>query len=389
MTPGEAASPRGIDPGAWYRGRMIARLLGILFTTLVGCTAHAQPAPWQAYRGLSTIDIPYANGPIARERVPQVWLKLRGAEPVRFGMDTGSTGIVVAEQHFLPGPGDISEGPGRLTYNSSGRVLVGERWRTDVEIRRDARTPLATARVQVLRVSHIECLERARDCRPERQPRGVAFMGIGFDRDGAQGTEPGVPRNPFVGLASLASGAPPSTVRPGYIVTREGVSLGMTPDRTRHMAFIKLAPRPGARPGVPDWSAVPATVSVDGAAGRAEGAGTVLVDTGIASMFLSPPAAARLERGHRPPDGTRISVFLPDRRDPPPAFYGFTVGRRDSAMHPEHVEVVHDRGVFVNTGRMFLEGFDYLYDAADGYAGFGWNGRLSAQHGGVTPGLAR
>ena len=93
-------------------------------------------------------------------------------------------GKPVAEEHFEPGPGDISEGPGRLTYNSSGRVLVGERWLTEVEIRRDSRTPLATARVQVLRVSHIECLERARDCRPERRPRGVAFMGIGFDRNG-------------------------------------------------------------------------------------------------------------------------------------------------------------------------------------------------------------
>lgn len=365
---------------------MIVRLVALLIVALsLGGGAHAQGAPWEAYRGLATLDIPYANGPISRERVPQVWLKLRGREPVRFGMDTGSTGIVVAEEHFEPGPGDISEGPGRLTYNSSGRVLVGERWLTEVEIRRDARAPLAIARVQVLRVSHIECLERARDCRPERRPRGVAFMGIGFDRNGAQGTEPGVPRNPFVSLVSLASGAPVPSVRPGYIVTREGVHLGMNAERTRDMAFIKLAPHPGARPGVPDWSAIPMTVSVDGVEGR----GTVLVDTGIDYMFLSPPAGTRLQRGRRAPEGTRLSIFLPDRRDPQPAFYDFTVGRRDTAMHPERVEVVHDRGVFVNTGRQFLEGFNYLYDAAAGYVGFGWNGRLGSGHGGVTPGLVR
>jgi hypothetical protein len=52
------------------------------------------------------------------------------------------------------------------------------------------------------------------------------------------------------------------------------------------------------------------------------------------------------------------------------------------------VEVVHDHGVFVNTGRMFLEGFDYLYDAAGGYVGFGWNGRLSGGYGGMTPDLS-
>lgn len=364
---------------------MIVRLPGPLLATLVAATAAAQPAPPEAYRGLATLDIPYANGPIARGRVPQVWLKLSGREPVRFGMDTGSTGIVVAEDHFEPGPNDIAQGPGRLTYNSSGRVLVGERWLTEVEIRRDARTPVATARVQVLRVSRIECLERARDCRPEQRPRGVAFMGIGFDREGAQGTEPGVPRNPFVSLVALASGAPPATVRPGYIVTREGVSLGMTEARTRHMAFVKLAPHPAARPGVPDWQAVPMTVAVDGV----EASGTVLVDTGIDYMFLSPPQGTPLERGRRAPEGTRIAVFVPDRRTPQPAFYGFTVGRHDNAMHPERVEVVHDRGAFVNTGRMFLEGFDYLYDAAGGHAGFGWNGRLPGHPGGVTPGLAR
>jgi hypothetical protein len=359
----------------------VGRAMVGMLAALLAAPAMAQPD----YRGLESLDVPFANGPVAPGHVPQVWLKLRGAEPHRFGMDTGSTGIVVAEEHFRPGPGDVPEGPGRLVYNSSGRILIGERWLTDVEIHRTPHSPVATARVQVLRVSRIECLERARDCRPEREPRGVAFMGIGFDRNGAQGTEPGAPRNPFVSLVALASGGPIERVRPGYIVTREGVHLGMTAERTRHMAFLKLAPHPGARPGVPDWKAVPMTVSVDGV----EGQGTVLVDTGINYMFLSPPDGTALERGRRAPDGTRIGVFLPDRRTPQPVFFGFTVGRRDTAMHPERVEVVHDRGVFVNTGRMFLEGFDYLYDAAGGYAGFGWNGRLDRHHGGVTPGLAR
>ena len=45
--------------------------------------------------------------------VPEVWLKLRGSRPGRFGMDTGSTGIVVAAEHFTPGAEDVAEGPGR------------------------------------------------------------------------------------------------------------------------------------------------------------------------------------------------------------------------------------------------------------------------------------
>jgi hypothetical protein len=343
----------------------------------------AEEPPSTQYRGQSALEIPFANGSIGPAYVPQVWLKLQGSAPRRFGMDTGSTGVVVAAEHYTPGPGDVAEGPGRLIYNSSGRILNGERFTTDVVIQRDGTTPLATARVQVLRVTHITCLEHARDCRPEREPRGVAFMGVGFDRNSAQGTEGTAPRNPFTTLVSLASRAPVSSVRPGYMVTRSGVRLGMTPELVRDFAFIKLTPSPLARPGAPEWNAAPMTVSVDGV----ESHGTLLIDTGINYMFLSPPPGSRLPPGTRAPAGTRIAVYLPDRRSPQPATYAFTVGDGGNPLHPEKVEVVRDRGVFVNTGRMFLEGFDYLYDAAGGYVGWRWNRRLSEAFGSVTPGL--
>lgn len=358
------------------RRHILAMLLALGFP---GLSAAQVPD----YRGLEAIEIPFANGPISAIHVPEVWLKLRGGSPHRFGMDTGSTGIVVSAEHFMPGPTDVSQGPGRLVYNSSGRILHGEHWLTDVIVQRDERTPLATARVQVLRVSHVSCLERARDCRPESDPRNVGFMGIGFDRESAQGTSGAAPRNPFVGLVSLASGRPADSVRPGYVITRTGVHLGMTAELTRGMAFVKLSPK-AHPPGAPDWHGAPMTVSVDGISGR----GTILMDTGINYMFLSPPAGTRLRRGHAAPDGTRIEVFLPDRRRPQPAYYEVRVGRRGNPLHPEKVEVVHDATVFVNTGRQFLEGFDYLYDAAGGYVGYGWNGRVSHDYGGVTPGSA-
>ena len=343
--------------------------------------ARAQE-PWRAYEGHEAIEIPFANGPISGHHVPDIWLSLNGATPRRFGMDTGSTGIVVAAEHFVPGPRDVSQGPGRLVYNSSGRVLSGEHWLTDVVIRRDEQTPVATARVQGLRVNQITCLQHARDCRPEFEPRNVSYMGIGFDRGAAQATAGNTsPKNPFVSLVSLTSGRPVSSVRPGYVITRTGVHLGMTPALTRHMAFVKLTPK-AHPPGVPDWNGAPMTVSVDGVSGQ----GTMLMDTGINYLFLSPPAGTRLERGRRAPEGTRIALFMPDRLRPQPAFYEFRVERRGNPLHPERVEVVHDATVFVNTGRMFLEGFDYLSDAAGGYVGYGWNGRVSHEYGGVTPG---
>ena len=176
----------------------------------VACLLASGPAAAQpeAYGGLATIEIPFANGPIRAEHVPEIRLKLKGAAPRRFGMDTGSTGIVVAAEHYVPGPGDTNDGPGRIVYNSSGRVLHGTHHTTDVEILLNDDRPAATARVQVLRVDSITCLRNARDCTPDPRPRGVAFMGIGFDRAAAQGTDSGpaasAPRNPFVNLVSLA-----------------------------------------------------------------------------------------------------------------------------------------------------------------------------------------
>jgi hypothetical protein len=331
----------------------------------VALPAAAQPAPPQAYQGLNAIWIPFANGPVRMEHPPEVWMRLAGHEARRFPMDTGSTGIVVSADHYTPGPGDVEEGPGHLTYNSSGRVLHGTHWTTNVEIMHGRERPAATARVQVLRVERITCLRYARECEPRERPRGVAYMGIGFDRDGAQGTAP-AQRNPFVSLTAIASGMPTSSVRPGYVITREGVHLGMTANLTRNFAFVKLTPKGTSLGSLPDWNGAPLTVSVDGVTGT----GTSLMDTGINYMFLSPPAGTPLQRGRRVPDGTNITIWLPGP-NVPNATYSFTVGDWSNPMNPEKVDVVHDPGTFVNTGRMFLQGYDYLYDAAGGYVGYG------------------
>ena len=338
--------------------------------------ALAQGNPSGQYSGLGTIEIPFANGPIRQEHVPELRLKLKGAQPRRFGMDTGSTGIVVSADHYEPGAGDTNDGPGQLTYNSSGRVLHGTHHTTDVEILHNDDRPAATARVQVLRVDRITCLRNARDCEPNPRPRGVAFMGVGFDRAAAQGTDDTAPRNPFVNITS------PGSIRPGYIVTRTGIHLGMSAALTRNFAFVKLSPKgTSSAGGLTQWNAAPLTVSVDGQVGT----GTVLPDTGINYMFLSPPPGSSLERGERVPSGTRIEMWMPGQGGPG-AFYQVAVGDRGNPMHPERVVVVRDPGVFVNTGRMFFEGFDYLYDAVGGYVGYGWNGRVSSGYGRVTPG---
>lgn len=349
---------------------------------VVASAAPAESQPPAAARdgAFQALTIPYANGPISARHAPQIRLRLSGDGPRRFGMDTGSTGIVVSAEHYIPAPDDTDDGPGRLVYNSSGRILHGRLHTTTVAILGPNREPAATARVQVLRVTHISCLARARACRSESAPRGVASMGIGFARDAAQGTEPGAPRNPFVHLAALASGAPATSVRPGYVVTRTAVHLGITAELARGFALVKLRPAQPAGGRRPRWHAAPMTLSVNGVAGD----GTILIDTGIDYMFLSPPPGSGLVPGERAPRGTDIRIALANG-GAVRASYRLTVGDQGNPLHPEKVEVVHDAGVFVNTGRMFLQGFDYLYDAAAGLVGYRWTGRASSAFGGVTP----
>ena len=107
------------------------------------------------------------------------------------------------------------------------------------------------------------------------------------------------------------------------------------------------------------------------------------MDTGINYMFLSPPPGSSLVRGTRVPAGSNIQIWLPGQT-PPNATYSFTIGDGSNPMHPAKVEVVHDPGTFVNTGRMFLQGFAYLYDAVGGYVGYAWTGRLNPTDGSVA-----
>jgi autotransporter-associated beta strand protein len=55
---------------------------------------------------------------------------------------------------------------------------------------------------------------------------------------------------------------------------------------------------------------------------------------------------------------------------------------------PTTVSVVSGSTTFLNTGREFYQGFDYVYDPIGGYVGYRWNGTVSNSFGGVMPSVA-
>jgi autotransporter-associated beta strand protein len=358
-----AASRRRIPPP--YRLSSYAAAAAVLAAaTGLHRPAHAQ---WNLYDSTPTsITIPYASGAMDRDNTAQIYLKMKGVDAAQFTMDTGSTGLVVTKDTYHPG-NDTNLGPGSITYTSSGRIESGTYYMTEVEIRSDRDTKVAKSFVRVLLVDSITCMPNKPKCEPDPNPHGITYMGVGFDRQSAQDTTPTTQGNVFLNITSLESGAPLSSLRKGYIVENNKVTLGITTARTSDFAFVKLTPNTV----VPDdkWNAAPVTVT----AGGATGTGTILPDTGINYMYVTPPPGSTLVPDHRAPDGSTIKIYLPGQFAPQPANYEFTVAHpHTNPQEPDRVEVNGGTDIFVNTGREFYKGFDYIYDSEGGFVGYRW-----------------
>ncbi|MBS7542080.1 hypothetical protein KHC19_02960 [Ancylobacter oerskovii] len=208
-------------------------------------------------------------------------------------------------------------------------------------------------------VTELRCLDHARDCTPRQMPEHIAMVGVGFAREADRQSQGTPDRNP---LLRVAGGEGPR--RRGYILSPEGVHVGLTAGNTRgDFRALKLDRRDDGA----DWKATPACLALNGAAPAA--CGTMLVDTGVPAMFMTvPPAQAAGAEGTLPA-GTEVAIRAGTAQD---GFelYRFTVGG-DSPLAPEaiHLRVSPER-VFVNTGFHLLNGYDVLYDADGGYVGF-------------------
>ncbi len=361
-----------------FSRKTIARAVCAAVCALASIGARAAEAPNLPLQAES-VTIPFANaapdgGPL--DSSPRLWVGFDGGARIPFVMDTGSTGVVVSKTIFTPPAGAEPIGPGKLVYTSSGRVIEGRYYAARVDIGPPGRS--AVAQVPVLVVDRETCWETARDCAPQDNPAHVAMFGVGFGQEGA-GQPHGTPdKNPFLNIVAI-NGSPVRDVAKGYVVTREGVTLGLTAAAAAGFRFARLARRESGD----DWSRLRATIAVGGASGPA----TVLADTGIRYMFLRPPpgvpvatlaqseaAGPCVRFGPCAAEGVRIHLAFGDPAAPA-LEYDVMIGAGGrplpSASAPPWVTVLRERDEgFVNTGFHFFNAYDYLYDAADGYVGF-------------------
>ncbi|HYD04776.1 MAG TPA: hypothetical protein VEC60_03580, partial [Reyranella sp.] len=366
--------------------------VGILAAGTMSAAAQSSPPPgsWNMYSGYTdTTRLTFTNNPLPNPvqpgNFPSLQLTLSGNHTQNFTMDTGSTGIVVAQQHFTPGPNDVQLGPGNALYTSDNVLMQGTYWQTQVTVTGENGNKI-TSNVKILVV-------------PDSYGN-VKMMGVGFDRggnkprDGQAIDQPQTDQNPFLNIVAI-NGAPVTNMRKGYVVGSQGVVLGLTAEQSSNFAIVKLTPNTIVPANV--WNRPNMSMSVDG---TSIGTGGLLADTGIAYMIATPIGQipeGKLETCNPSHPGQCLKVnndmtinLLPGLPADVAAKYKFTVveDRTGRPLNPSQVNFRPEDGtnvlateVSLNTGLSFYMGFDYLVDFDGGYAGYRWANAAGADGG--------
>ena len=92
------------------------------------------------------------------------------------------------------------------------------------------------------------------------------------------------------------------------MITKEGITIGLTGSNTAGMSFSKLTRRSNAI-DPRDWAPVDCCMSVDGATCTV---GRALIDTGVSQMYMTLPLGTAVHRTNSPllDDGSIVEVQL-------------------------------------------------------------------------------
>jgi hypothetical protein len=383
------------DRGSSTLFRRVAVLIAIIgFFVMLKSICTMPSTHHNVVRSNNTIFIPFVYK-FSHKHVPQVMCTIEGVR-IKMPIDTGSTGLLVGAP-ILPKI-DLHIGEPAHHFFTSSRILYVGRLVT-LPVRFDGEVDsYATAKVPVLIVDkswRCPWYRPGRDtfiCPPgpngekatERDTAHITYMGVGFGRnrpeDGMSHAVPSI--NPFLNIRNI-DGAPitPQSMRAGYIITTKGVHLGLTSDAIQKFTFEDLQPGLTHEEDARDWAMARMCFSING---EGKSCGSMLVDTGIAQMYIRPDESVSVptvtirnpnKHGYakmvqRVKLGTRIAVAFPSF-DQQSTSYSFIVGE-GSAVEPNYVVPARATSApFVNTGRNFLQGYSIAFDAIGGRFGFG------------------
>ena len=346
-----------------------------------GAPAWSQGSPspgWNMYKAGTSVEFFYTNGALNSVSNGTYWntaatidINILG-KPIRgMTIDTGSTGIAISQSVLPSLAGYTPLGPGTINYDSSGVSPSGLFYELPVSLLNGTSggtSPTVSTTVKVLVVTND----------PPDKP--TLYFGIGNNRNNVysgtinpslsftQNVNQGI-LTPIsaVGMNPLINVSVNGTALPhqGYVVMNDKIVVGLTTANNGY-SFVKLTPDPANGPNL--WNGIPVSLAVG--SGATPTAGTILHDTGIYYAFLTPFGQTN----------DSVSVAMPGA----PAtggFYNFVITRgtpgspcattAGATMTPCFVEgSTSTTGPFLNTGRQFYAGFNYLFDPVNGFAGY-------------------
>jgi uncharacterized protein with beta-barrel porin domain len=340
--------------------------------------AHAQALPNWFYQSQTSLVVPYikdANNPKGQlntknsngtfsNQAATLNIRIANSNPIQVTMDTGSTGIAISSNRLPSGALNnlTSIGQGAINYDSSGAWLTGNFYQLPVQILDGTNSATGASAVGTTSVTVLVV-----------DAPGTAYMGIGNNRNNvysgsncpsglsSQGCNQisASGMNPFINVAINDKALP----NQGYVVMNDQVVIGLTTQNNNY-SFIKLLPDPAN--GTQMWEPIQATIKTSDTSSL----GSLLPDTGIDYAFIKPYSSS---------ENYKVGVYLPDMPPEQAAFYSFenvpsstcNADNTSNAMQPCKVNPGGGPNpAFLNTGRQFYSGFNYLFDPVNGYAGF-------------------
>lgn len=287
-------------------------------------------------------------------------------------VDTGSRGLVFPRSKIgadAIGPGAA----GQMEYTSDGKIFHGHYFLAPITLDAGGKN-VETVPVEVLGVEYQTCDPKFPKCKVDASVDNMGNMGVAFDRPESSG---GPDTNPFLQLKDVLEGRSHA----GYIITKDGITLGLSADRAAGFSTMKLDPAqpvPGRAFFPGDWTQPPVCFSFP-KYGTTQYCGQMLMDTGIGSMIVNLPPDQRpteIATADPLPDGLEIKIAAPDQ-SAPVMDYSFTLGDDTNPMAPTaSAEDPAARWAdassipSVNTGRHVVAGYDYMYDASCGRIGY-------------------
>jgi hypothetical protein len=331
--------------------------------------------PWKAPFSRSNAYIPSVDGSIF-------------GRSFTFPLQSDSTGIIIGAT-LLPEVQLTPQNPSGYKYFDYNNVLYSGQYASlDIVLQGTSPGEQAISRVPVLIVTKaVKCLgynvyTDNGTCPPSKLDNNwmkplntVTYMGIGFNQNTPQsGLAYSTPAtNPFLNVISL-NNQPAASMRTGYILSMQGIHLGLTTNNTQDAAWTSLQKWTGPDPR--DWALPLVSFTYDASVPAIQA--EALIGLGITQMYIQTTPDRSLPnitvRDPGPPPkpvqivtpGTKLTFAFPDFENAVGG-YDFVVGDTKFPSLPTYVVPIRNESTpFVNTGRNFLFGFSVAYDAVLG-----------------------